>query len=422
MRILLPAGLLAFVLAFGVLHAVAAPGAAPENPVPAAPAAAAPAPAPSPPAFSTCAVSRIHGIEGDAFSFECDDRRVITIRLAEADCRALGGAAVESAKSVAATLLQSGAVWVFPCGQATGAAGEEVWADVWTPKGWLSDILIRAGYAKRRAEADAAALTPLDKPCASSQGAPPPAAPAFAAATCSSNEGDTLEVEHRGRKLKVYLADVTCQGLDSAKRDAATATVARLLQAGPFWVFPCPSAKGQGPDDVQGRVWTQRGWLSTALLQEGSARRLAEGERPAGPPGATASAKTGPAAGPKPAAGQEPPKPGAEPTKHGAEQVQWQEIPLKTAGALAMSCQSSRFRIEVPQWRITWNLKPWRTGSPVSLSVCRVDDNVASGETSTHLGSFKGLSGSAAIRARPGTFWIQVTGSGRLDVKVEVPG
>jgi len=415
MRIAMPAALLAFV----ALFAAVAPGATPETAAPAAitPAPAAAMPLPAPPAFSTGAVSRIRGIEGDAFSFECDDRHIVTIRLADADCRTLGSAAVESAKSVAGNLLMAGAVWVFPCGQTKGASGEEIWADVWTAKGWLSDVLVRAGYAKHRPDADAAALTTaVEKPCASTEGAPPPAAPAFVATSCTSNEGDVIEVECKGRKHKVYLADVTCQGLDSAKRDAAIATTTRLLQTGPFWVLPCPALKGQEPDDVQGRVWTQRGWLSNALLQEGAARRLEEGEQHAGTPASTSSVSTkpGPAAGPNPPATPHPAKPDPD-------QAKWREIPLKVTNARAMSCQSTRFRIEVPQWRITWNLKPWRTGSPTSLSVCRVEENVASGGVSKHVGSFTGISGAATIRAQPGSFWIQISGSGRLDVKVEVP-
>jgi hypothetical protein len=309
---------------------------------------------------------------------------------------------------------------VFPCGQAKGASGEEIWGDVWTTKGWLSDILIRAGYAKRRPEADLAALTPIEKPPASAGGALPPPAPAFAAASGTSSEGDTLEVEHGGHKLKVYLSDVTCQGLDSAKRDAAAATAARLLQAGPFWVFPCTAMKGQGPDDVRGRVWTQRGWLSSALVQEGSARRLEEGEIHAPAPGARAAASgkaaaggTGPAAANPPAA-RPAPKPATAPAR-------WREIQVPEGPAMGMSCQSGRFRVEVPQWRLTWNMQPWREAMPISLSVCRVDEKVINGATSTHVGSFRGLTGSTIIRAAPGTFWIQVTGSGKLGVKVEVP-
>lgn len=419
MRIVLPAALPGLGLALASLLAAAALGAAPEAPASTAPASASPAalPLPSQPAFSTRAVSRIRSIDGDAFTFECDDRRVITIRLADADCRALGSAAVESAKSIATNLLQTGTVWVFPCGQTKGAAGDEVWADVWTAKGWLSDVLIRAGYASRRPDAGAAALTAVEKPCASTEGAPPPPAPAFAAAACTSSEGDALEVEHKGRKIKVTLADVTCQGLDSAKRDAAAATTTRLLQAGPFWVFPCQAMKGQDPNTIRGRVWTQRGWLSNALLQEGSARRMEESERHAATPAAgpaTSAAKTGPAVSSPRTAPKTPAAPSGEQTK-------WREIPLTPSGATAMSCQSTRFKIEVPQWRVSWNLTPWRTGSPTSITVCRVEENVATGGVSKHVGSFTGLSGNATVRAQPGTFWIQITGSGKLDVKVEVP-
>ena len=407
MRTVLPAALLVLALASAALPAGAPPGAAAAPPAPASPAS---------PAFSTGSISRIRSIAGDAFSFECDDRRIVTVRLAPADCRAAGAGAVESATAVATGLLQTGPVWVFPCGQAKGASGDEVWADVWTAKGWLSDILIRAGYAKRRAEADAAALTPLEKPCASSTGLPLPPAPAFAAASCASTEGDVLQVVHKGRMLTLYLTDVTCQGLDSAKRDAATATATRMLQAGPFWVFPCPAMKGAGPDCLRARVWTQRGWLSDALLQEGSAKRAEEGD----PRGTPAAASPAAAATPGPAAAPQPPA-AADHAKPGSNQVKWREIQVSATNVQPMSCQSSHFRIEVPQWRLSWNLTPWRVGSPTSLSVCRVVETVASGGTSMHVGSFRGLSGSTIIRAQPGTFWVQITGSGKLDIKVEVP-
>jgi hypothetical protein len=101
--------------------------------------------------------------------------------------------------------------------------------------------------------------------------------------------------------------------------------------------------------------------------------------------------------------------------------VTWREIPLTPTNVQTMSCASARFKIEVPEWRVSWHLKPWRTNMPVSLSICRVNENVATGGVSTHVASFAGVTGGSMIRARPGTFWIQVTGSGELGVKVEVP-
>jgi endonuclease YncB( thermonuclease family) len=409
-----------------------APAAPAASPAPAASAAPAAAPAPpAPPAFYTKSVSRIRDIEGDSFRFERDDHKVVRVRLAYADCQAAGKTAADQAKAVATGLLQDKPVWVFPRAQAPGS--DELWACVWTSKGWLSEVLVRAGYAQRGAPPEMAPGPPAEPFAAAVADCPLPGPPAFFLASYTLNEGDSFDAVHGGRKLKVQLADVTCQGLETAPKEAAKAEAARILSTGPAWVLPCVVHRGTAADEVLAYVWTPRGWLSDALLKAGAAKREVDSAAPATPAPGPAVATTPPAttpaapATPGPAAPATPgpaapahstPSPAA---KTSPGQVTWREIPLTPTNVQTMSCASARFKIEVPEWRVSWHLKPWRTNMPVSLSICRVNENVATGGVSTHVASFAGVTGGSMIRARPGTFWIQVTGSGELGVKVEVP-
>jgi len=394
------------------------PAAAPAPPVaaPALPAAAPAPPLPAPPAFHTGSIGRISEIAGDSFVFTGEGRKKVRVRLAHANCAPLGKTAETNATIVAKNILETEPVWVFPCGKAKGTPEDEIWACVWTSKGWLAEVLIRAGYAQRRTALDPAALEPAAAPCSPAPGCPGPCQPAFAAASCAVSEGDAFDTEHAGRKYKVQLADVTCQGLEESQREAAKAEAARLLAAGPVWVLPCSVRRGAGQDEACALVWTQGGWLSDALIKAGLAKP-GQADKPAtpGPAGGVKPPTPGPGSTTPPAPPPKPdsPKPG--------DQMKWREVPLRKTGGMVMSCRSGRFKIDVPEWRVSWNLKPWRTNSPVSFTICRVDENVVSGGVSTHVASFAGQSGSTYVRAQPGTCWIQVTGSPELVVKVEVP-
>jgi endonuclease YncB( thermonuclease family) len=385
------------------------PAAAPPAAAPALPAATPAPPLPAPPAFHTGSVGRVREITGDSFVFSGEGGKKVRVRLAHAECAPLGKTAEANATLVATNILETETVWVFPCGKAKGTPEDEIWASVWTSKGWLAEVLIRAGYAQRRAALDPAALEPAAAPCSPVPGCPRPCQPAFAAASCAVAEGDAFDTEHAGRKYKVQLADVTCQGLEESQREAAKAEAARLLAAGPFWVLPCSVRRGAGQDEACALVWTQGGWLSDALIKAGLAKP-GQADKPA-TPGTT----PGPGHATPPAP---PPKPDSSIP---SDQIKWREVPVRKAEGMVMSCRSGHFKIDVPEWRVSWNLKPWRTNSPVSFTICRVNENVASSGVSTHVASFTGLSGSAYVRAQPGTFWIQVTGSPELGVKVEVP-
>ncbi|MBE3097288.1 MAG: hypothetical protein IMZ44_09195 [Planctomycetes bacterium] len=385
---------------------------------PASPAATPAPPLPAPPAFHTGSVGRVREITGDCFVFGGEGGKKVRVRLAHADCAPLGKAAETNARTVATNILETETVWVFPCGKAKGTPEDEIWACVWTSKGWLAEVLIRAGYAQRRAALDPAALEPAAAPCSPAAGCPPPCQPAFVPASCAVSEGDAFDTEHAGRKYKVQLADVTCQGLEEPQREAAKAEAARLLAAGPVWVLPCSVSRGPGGEAACALVWTQGGWLSDALIKAGLAKP-GQADKPA-PPGPAGGVKP-----PTPGTGPGSTTPPAPPAKPGppkpSDQIKWREVPVGKAGGMVMSCRSGHFKIDVPQWRVSWNLKPWRANSPVSFSICRVNENVASGGVSTHVASYAGLSGSAYVRAQPGTFWIQVTGSPEVGVKVEVP-
>jgi hypothetical protein len=117
-------------------------------------------PPPAAPAFYSVAISRIRNIAGDSFEFEREDRKIVKARLHDADCAVLGGSAIASAKAVATNLLEAQPVWIFPCGQVKTSEGSELWVCVWTAKGWLGDLLIRAGYARRRAGPEGVTLEP----------------------------------------------------------------------------------------------------------------------------------------------------------------------------------------------------------------------------------------------------------------------
>jgi len=410
-------GILSELIAAAALVAGVAAGA--ESP----PGPAAAPPAPWPPAFFTGSVGRVRDIDGDSFTFACEDRRVVKVRLIDADVEPMGEAGRASATAVASGLLQAQPFWVFPCGQ----AGSDVWADVWTSKGWLSEVLIRAGYARRRAGAEG--IVQGLGPCAvaaASGGHPPPDAPAFAAVSCTALEGGALEADQGGRKVRVRLFDCTSADLDPAQQAAARDAAARILAEGPVWVLPCMPARPGGQGEALVRIWTRQGWLSEALLKGGLAKRC------------DGSAQAAQAAVARPGDSATTPKtpaPAKGPAAKSAD-ITWREVPVTKApyrpnmGAqlsglfigkelTPMSCRSLPFAITSGMCRITWNLQPWRVGSPVSTSLLRYDERYTVPTTSMTVVSFKGTSGSQILRLPPGQYWFSINGSTEVSIKVE---
>ncbi len=104
--------------------------------------------------------------------------------------------------------------------------------------------------------------------------APPPAAPAYCTERPSNARkisGDALELGCTDfTYVPVRLRDAVCAPLGEAKAASARHVARELIEAEPFWVFPC----GQ---DAEGtrlvRVWTKKGWLGEVLLAAHLARR-----------------------------------------------------------------------------------------------------------------------------------------------------
>jgi endonuclease YncB( thermonuclease family) len=383
---------------------------------------------PPAPAFYTQKDSRISDIKGDSFAFKADDGKAMRVRLIDADVEPLGDAARSQAQAVAEKLIGDGPVWVFPVGRSQNAA--EVWGDVWTPKGWLSQVLIKAGYAQHRAEPAVASLAAFDGAGTSNKG-PAPEAPAFLATSAKAVTGDTFEIENGARKLKMRLFDAACEAGGSG-----TETATRLLAKGPVWVFPC----GQQPLDAKldwpARVWTAEGWLSDALIKAGQAKRQDAPEKQ------VAAAKPEAAA------------PKAVPAKHehpAETTIEWKQIPVtltKSAGASSAvqnamsyankggggggygnyaasgnSAESDVFKVSSGMWRVQWEAKlPEGRTARVTVQVlhCGVNKPDATAKTpSTQVFSSGDAVGGTVLRTMPGNYWIKVIGSTEVNAKVE---
>lgn len=391
------------------------------------PVLAAEPPPPGAPAVYAGSVSRIRGIEGDSFAFEQADGKTVRIRLLDADCEGMGQSARENAKSLATNLLQTKPVWILPCGKAKGPTGDEVYALVWTEKGFLSEVMIKGACAQRRAALSTLTLDPVEASADAGKG-PVPEAPAFAAGGLTVIEGDTFEFEQAGRKVQARLYDVSSQDVEADQREAAKATATRLLE-GTVWVFPCMPRRNVPGEVLPVRIWTREGWLCEALVKAGQAKRIADPLKAA----VAAGAAPKPDAAKKPDTAAKPPA-----TPEPVKEVKWRVVPVSkgaapgggaassmmgtggTTGQEVFSCRSTDFQIKSTEWRISWDIKPTRNGSAVSVSIWRVDDTGSVRLSSTHVGSFTGTQGARVIKGlRPGKYWIKIAGSAELGVKVE---
>lgn len=396
-------------------------------------------PVPAPPAFHTQSPSRVRDIQGDSFVFSPSEGKSFRVRLIDADCQPLGEAAAKQAAAVATNLLEGAPFWVFPAGQNKGPTTDEVWADVWTEKGWLSAVLIRAGYAQRRTEPAPASLSPFDLSGTSNKG-PAPAAPAFLASACTPQGGDTLEVETGGKKFTVRLFDATCEGASGDQRNEADAAATRLAAKGGVWVFPCAPLQG-GKAVTPARIWTAEGFLGDILVKAGCAQR---GETPDRAAAQAAAAKAAPTAAPKPAPARKPEKTEkpAEPT------FDWQPISVtltqhrrssgvgsqysRMMGAMAGSMnlldaasgnlESNVFKISSGVWRVTWEAKQGDKGSRATISVMRCGGNAPDATSKTpsaQVASYTTPTGVQILRTMPGNYWVRVSGVADCTVKVE---
>ena len=366
-------------------------------------------PPPAAPAFFTVSIGRVRNIQADSFGFVRDDQKRVCVRLAGADCSKMPERIRGIAQTILCNVLQAEPVWVFPCGHAKGKS-DEMWACVWTKKGWLSEVLIRADYAMRRTDLDLASLERCETTGAATQGQPP-WLPAFAAASCKPVDGETYEVDRGGTAVRVRLFDVTCAGADTPT--AATGAAEKCVGGGPVWVFPCgPQKRGE---DMRVRIWTAGGCIAAALLKQDLAKRY---DDPYNAEIQTASADPEP----EPVAPKHTPDPVSPrpPTRsRGPQPLKWTPVSIsaaKVAKGGMQGAETKTFAVPAPGvWRVTWKCEPPTAGFRVMLNVYRVDEKWQTRVSSTHVVTLKGLTGQRVLQTPPGTYWIKLVCSDDWD-------
>lgn len=418
-------------LAAAVLAAMALIGAAPELVLAQNPELAAP---PAAPAFYTQGLSRVRDITGDSFLFSCDGGREVRVRLFDADCAAAGPDAISGAKIVAARLLEESPFWVFPVGQTKAGATDEVWADVWTSKGWLSQTLIKAGYAQRQSGPANQTLSPIDPAGMSSKG-PAFAAPAFFAPVKVTG-ADAVEVQHAGKAIAAQLFGATSEGVDASKAGEAAATASKLIGAEGAWVLPCGPQPSDGKSPWPVRIWTREGGLSEVLIKAGQAGRASVASLVAAAKPAAAAASPE-----KPA--EDKPKPERKPrpeTKPAESALEWQVIPVSMArkavsttgtrvnipgvggggGGTNNNMESDIFKVTTGVWRVTYEAKPVDKNIRVSVQInrCQNQDTPTKG-AGMQAAMYSGEKGMQGLRTAPGSYWIKASGTTDVTVKVE---
>ena len=117
----------------------------------------------------------------------------------------------------------------------------------------------------RRAEAAGEASPP-----------PPPAVYTTHLSAVTKIQGDSFQFEWKGRTMTIRLRDADSSDLDPPRRQSAAFLAAQLLEAEPFWIFPCTPLNPGAAGEVQARVWTQKGWLSEILIKSNLAKRRSD--------------------------------------------------------------------------------------------------------------------------------------------------
>jgi endonuclease YncB( thermonuclease family) len=134
----------------------------------AAPATRASVPLSYPPAFPARVVELM---DGDSFKVTCD-AGTVEVRLFDVNCPEFDDRGGDRAKSITRQTTLGRRVWVFPSGKRPKDAHGRLLARVWTPKGWLSDVLLRMGAAQRYADPDKPSAGPARKPKAQAPSKP----------------------------------------------------------------------------------------------------------------------------------------------------------------------------------------------------------------------------------------------------------
>jgi len=117
----------------------------------------------------------------------------------------------------------------------------------------------------RRAETAAAASPP-----------PPPAVYTTHLVAVTKIQGDSFQFEWEGRTMTIRLRDADSSDLDPPRRQSAASLAAQLLEAEPFWIFPCAPLNPGAPGEARARVWTKKGWLSEILIKSNLAKRRSD--------------------------------------------------------------------------------------------------------------------------------------------------
>jgi len=365
-------------------------------------------PPPAAPAFHTIAAGRLQAVGPDEFTLTLSRLKPpIRMRLADATSEGLDAKQRELGQALTTQLIDAEPVWVFPASTG-GTRDDAVWeVRVWTRKGWLSDVLVRAHYAKREVTA-AEDLTPPSADQVPAAGDDVrPCGPAFVGTRPRALTADVLEVMRDGKFRQVRLCDVAAAN-DSGEPDPELQKkVAACLGSGPVWVFPDTSVRVKTGEAMPGRVWTARGeWLSDRLVKEGLATQVVEADDTAPEPPTNDSATTN----------DPPPKP----TSLVKPKYVWREVPVEEEELEnALMCGSKAFKITSPVWRLSWDMKSVRRGASVFVNLFRVDDQWEVRQSSTVLCGMKGSRGSKILHTGPGQYWVQVTNSVHLNIKVE---
>jgi len=131
-------------------------------------AARASVPMPYPPAFPARVVELM---DGDSFKVACE-AGTVEVRLFDVNCPEFDERGGDRAKSITRQTTLGRRVWVFPSGKRPKDAHDRLLARVWTPKGWLSDVLLRMGAAQRYADPDKPSAGLVGKPKAQAPSKP----------------------------------------------------------------------------------------------------------------------------------------------------------------------------------------------------------------------------------------------------------
>ena len=103
---------------------------------------------------------------------------------------------------------------------------------------------------------------------------PPPAVYTKYLSAVTKIQGDSFRCEREGRTTTIRLRDADCSHLDLTGREKAAHLAGEILEAEPFWFFPCAPLKADA--EVLARVWTKKGWLSEILIKSNLAKRRSD--------------------------------------------------------------------------------------------------------------------------------------------------